>query len=199
MAKKKEVSDKVIKDLQTENKNFKTEREKIGLKQLLGELDDLKDINKKKEDIIQNLQKENNDMLKKLNTCKSESSDDLHKLIKEIEEVQKINHEKEASLNDIERSKDILKGTLFQLEKENDALKEQLEEKESGNGNNLSDELGILDKRSHNVSPVSDASDVDTNLKKHNEKIHGVSLVKKIWKLKELQLGQSKNSQKLKF
>jgi hypothetical protein len=63
----------------------------------------------------------------------------------------------------------------------------------------LSDELGILDKRSHNVSPVSDASDVDTNLKKHNEKIHGVSLVKKIWKLKELQLGQSKNSQKLKL
>ena len=49
MAKKKEVSDKVIKDLQTENNNFKTEIEKIGLKQLLGELDDLKDVNKKKE------------------------------------------------------------------------------------------------------------------------------------------------------
>ena len=38
-----------------------------------------------------------------------------------------------------------------------------------------------------------------SELKKHNEKNHSVSLVKKIWKLKELQLGQSKISQKLKL
>ena len=47
----------------------------------------------------------------------------------------------------------------------------------------------------HNVSPAFE----QTNLKDHHKKYHGDTLMKKIWKLKQIQLENSINSQKLKL
>ena len=101
--KKKEVSDKLIKDLQTENHNMKRKVESIGLKKLLDEIEDLKDRNREKETIIKNLQIENSDKQKKLETCSSESSYEIQQLVKEIEYVQKSNQKKEDYLDEIKK------------------------------------------------------------------------------------------------
>ena len=58
----------------------------------------------------------------------------------------------------------------------------------------LSDELGIVDPRAHNVSPVFEPY----NFKSHDVN-NGDTLVKKIWKLKQIQLEKSISSQKLKL
>ena len=200
--KKKEISEKVIKDLQTENNELKREIENIELKRLLGEIEDLKEKNNEKENMIKSLKTENDDKLKKLETCMSENSYEFHQLVKEIEQVQKINQEKEDQLNAIEKEKDQLKEKLVELEKEKDASKELLvkEESESESVKNLSDELGIIDQRAHNVSPACDLNDESPEyLKNHIGTVHGGSLAKKIWTLKVTQLEQSISSQKLKL
>ena len=83
------------------------------------------------------------------------------------------------------------------LEKETEALKDENAENanEKEYETNLSDELGIADPRAHNASPVFEPS----NLKNHDLKYHGDTLVNKIWKLKQIQLEKSINSQKLKL
>ena len=86
---------------------------------------------------------------------------------------------------------------LVNLERETEALKE--EDAENANEKayeiNLSDELGIADPRALNVSPAFEPS----SLNNHDVKYHGNTLVKKIWKLKQIQLEKSINSQKLKL
>ena len=120
--------------------------------------------------------------------------------MKEIEHVQKINQKKEDHLNEIEKEKDQLKDKLIELEEEKDAFIEQLvkEETESESVKNLSGELGVLDQRAHNVSPDENMKS-PTHLKNHIGYVHDGSLVKKIWKLKVMQLEQSISSQKLKI
>ena len=58
----------------------------------------------------------------------------------------------------------------------------------------LSDELGITNRFSHNVSPECDPCDDEIpkieHLKRHDKMFHGKALIKKIWKLKERQLEQ---------
>ena len=150
-----------------------------------------KEINEKDTEIMK-LKKE---LKSKLKDTESKSSD-VDSLLEDIEELKKINKEKEDTLAKIVEENQNLKENLCHLEKETEALKEEntkndVEEYET----NLSDELGIVDPRAHNASPAFDPP----NLKSHDENNHGDIFVKKIWKLKELQLERSINSQKLKL
>ena len=157
--------------------------------------------------VIETLQNDNKDLKKKLeDTVESKSkSIDVDKLIEEIELIKKSNQEKESFLVDIEQEKEMLKQNLFEVEKANEVLKEQLEhkEQETEHVQNLSDELGIRDLRVHNVSPECDPCDMNStkaeHLQSHDELFHARILVKKIWKLKEIQLEQTINSQKLRL
>ena len=146
-----------------------------------------KEINGKDEEIMR--------LKKKLKEAKFKESNDVDKLLEDIEQIKKINREKEDTLAEIVKENQNLKENLSHLEKETEALKEE-------NANNyvekeyethLSDELGIVDPRAHNVSPVFEPY----NFKSHDVNI-GDTLVKKIWKLKQIQLEKSISSQKVK-
>ena len=101
------ASPTVIENLKHDNNIMKRKIERIGLKQLIDEMmtygrkiTKIKKNNKKR-NTIKHLQHENNDMQKKCETFKFKSSDELQKLIRESEFIQKRNKEKEESLMDI--------------------------------------------------------------------------------------------------
>ena len=154
------------------------------------------------ENTIKNFKTENDYIQKKFEICRSDSSNEIHHLVKEIEQVQKINQKKEDHLIEIEKEKEKvqLKEKLIELEKEKDALEDKIVKEETGSKfvTNMSDELEILDQRAHNVSPDENMKS-PTHLKNHIGYVHDGSLVKKIWKLKVMQLEQSISSQKLKL
>ena len=154
--------------------------------------------------LIKTLQMDNCSLEKKLEDQikNNEKSVDVSKLVEEIENIQKINREKEEIIENIENEKEVLQSKLVKIEQENDTLLKKMEN-EKEDVQNLSDELGILDPHSHNVSPTCEPCDElfekTTNVKSHDTNYHDGSLVKKIWKLKVLQLEKSINSQKLKI
>ena len=156
MEKKKEISDKLLRTVQTDNVALKAK-----LENTVGKISD------------------------------------VDRLLEDIELIKKINKEKEDTLEEIIKENRTLKENLVNLEKETEALKE--EDAENANEKayeiNLSDELGIADPRALNVSPAFEPS----SLNNHDVKYHGNTLVKKIWKLKQIQLEKSINSQKLKL
>ena len=100
--------------------------------------------------------------------------------------------------SDVVKQNQNLKENLFQLEQEKEALrvenaKADVEEEYE---TSLSDELGIADPRLHNASPVPEPPSFKSHDSLNN---HGDSLVKKISKLKQIQLEKSINSKKLKL
>ena len=170
----------------------------------------LNSMEKKKEisdKLIKTLQIENSTFKEKLKdrVYNKSKSVEVDRLLEEIELIQKENKEKEDALSHVVKEKEMLQEDLLKLEKEKETLKEQLDSKdtETEHVQNLSDELGILDPHSHNVSPACKPCDEvfekTNDVKSHDTNHHGGSLVKKIWKLKVLQLEKSINSQKLKI
>ena len=153
-----------------------------------------REINDKDEEIVK--------LKKKLKEVKLKDLNDVDKLVEEIELIKKSNQEKESFLVHIEQENKILKQNLFEVEHANEDLKEQMKHKrmETEHVESLSDELGIKDPRSHNVSPECEGNVRNSaNLKNHMNTVHGKSLVTKIWQLKVLQLEQSISSQKLRL
>ena len=120
------------------------------------------------------------------------------KLIREIEHIQKTNHEKEESLNDIEKERNDLQGDLLNLEKENADLKgkllvietdvedvkcfgEELDTIES-DIDDVKKLIGELQhKESHNVSiqcdPCDENVEKECHLNNHQEKKPAKSLM----------------------
>ena len=172
MDKKKEISDKLIKFLQVENSDLK-EKLETGTK-----------------------------IKEQLNAKIKDDQDNINHLLEDISEIKTVNKEKGILLERVSNENEIIKEKLAELEKETADLKVKLEAKEIEKDEikSLSEELGIVDPRSQNVSVECDPCDKDfertVDLKKHKH-----SAVKKIfeWKLKEMELERKLNSQKLKI
>ena len=90
---------------------------------------------------------------------------DIVKLINEIEMIQKINQDKETSLDDNQNEKEKLEAKFQKLERENEKLRDERIKRDSENQNeqSLGEELGMINPRLHNVSPASDQC--NTNFK----------------------------------
>ena len=78
----------VLENLKHDNNIMKRKIERIGLKLLLDEIEDFKEKNNKEGNIIKHLQNESNDM-QNFEAFKLKGSDEVQKLIREIELIQK--------------------------------------------------------------------------------------------------------------
>ena len=144
-----------------------------------------KEINQKDEEIMR--------LKRQQKETKLNESNEVCKLLEEIEVLKNLNKEKENILTDVVRENRILQQNLSHLKEETKTLKEDIAKNEFET--NLSDELGIVDPRAHNVSPSFQQS----NFENYDSNKHGTTLMKKIWKLKHLQLEKTINAQKLKL
>ena len=141
-----------------------------------------------------------------LNEKKCKESNDVENLINEIELIKKSNTEKEKSLVEFENDNEMLKENLFKLEKANEMLEEQLKHKElkTEHVQILSDELGIEDLRSHNVSiqcdPCGKIFEDEGHLGNHPQTQHEnkAKLLQK-FRLKEEELKEQIHTQKHKL
>ena len=145
-----------------------------------------------KVEVIQNLTSENLKLRSAVENTKGREAE-VDILVKEIEEIKNLNRQKEDILAAVIKEKEILEENLDDLFRENKKLRDDAsnKDKEILEEFSLGDELRISNV--HNVSPMCE----ETNLKTHNEKSH--SLVKKVWKLKLIQLEKSIISDKLKL
>ena len=169
LLKRKEITNKIINDLQSENLNLK-----------------------------KNLVDESNDN-KNLIGLKENNQEHINKLLKEMEEIQKVNKTKENMLEEIIIEKESFKQKQDELERENMVLKEELEKHEV---KNLSEELGIFDRRSLNVSFECDNGEEEVlNLKTHKQHKHEEKLKDQILKfrLREIELEKLICSQNVKL
>ena len=212
-AKKMAISNHLIKSLQSENLILKRDLEKKNseecgeIQKLFEEIEALKKTNKEKEANLENCEKEivqtkskyeeldkqNSDLYEKLRSVKHEKEDTKKlsdQLLEKTNLVQKLNEQQEDTLADLVKEKE-------HLEQQNEQLKEQIVKNitEIDQEQTLSDELGVFDPRAHNVSPAFQ----QTNLREHHTNDHENTLVKKIWRLKQVQLEKSIDSQKLKL
>ena len=124
MEKKKEISDKLIKSIQVENSDVKLKLEtELKIKE-------------------------------ELNAKIKDDQDNINHLLEDISELNTVNKEKEILVERMSNEKEISKEKLAELEKETADLKEKLEAKviEKEEIKSLSEELGICDPRSQNVS-----------------------------------------------
>ena len=112
--------------------------------------------------------------------------------MEDISLLTKMNKEKENTLANVLNENNTLHENLIDIEKESNALREEIADSEKNEefDKNLSDELGILDPRVHNASPVFEQNNLFQNNSTEN-------LLKKIWKLKLTQLEKTISSQKL--
>ena len=166
--------------------------------------------------LIKSLQLENNKLEKRLATKVKTNEEFNDKLSNEIEELQKVNKTKEIMIKEIVCEKEMFEEKLKKLENENDDLKENLLEKEQKEledklekisnekeySQTLSEELGISDHRSTNVSFECDAEFAAVGyLNNHKGSEHDEPTVKEIFKLKlkEMELEKHISSQKLKI
>ena len=187
---------------------FKAEMAKHSANQLKTE-EILKNMEKKREisdRLLKTLQMENSNLKIKLKETHNDKTSDIEKLMNEIEMIQKINQDKETSLDDIQNEKEKLEAKFQKLERENEKLRDERIKRDSENQNeqSLGEELGMINPRLHNVSPASDQCNTnfktEVQMKTHEENYHtSREITKKIWKLKEQQLDQTINSQKLKL
>ena len=147
-----------------------------------------KEINTKDEEIMK--------LKKELKEKKCKESSDVYKLLEEIDLIKNANQEKEDILANVVKEKQSLQEDLHHLQEEMEVLKEDIAKaKVKEGGQNLADELGILDPLALNVSPACEPP----NLKIHKERNHRKLLEKKVWKLKLIQLEKSICSEKLKL
>jgi chromosome segregation ATPase len=130
-----------------------------------------------------------------LNSKVGDNQDTINNLLEDISQIQIVNKEKQILLETITNEKEIMKEKFAELEKERVDLKEKLETKEceKDESKSLSEELGICDPRSQNVSVECDSCDKDfeTVLSEKTRKEHyHDSSIKKIfgWKIKEIEL-----------
>ena len=149
-----------------------------------------------KDEIIFKVKKELENKERRLNVYEEDTfnkSVDVDRLLEEIILIKKLNKEKEDTLAIVVKENESLQENLALLEKETEKLKTDVAINDQDEfEQNLSDELGILDPRALNVSPACEQS----NVKNHDVNHHRESLVKKIWKLKQMQLEKSINLQK---
>ena len=147
-----------------------------------------KEINDKDEEIMR-LKKEQKE-------TKFKESNDVFKLLEEIEFIKNVNQVKKDTLVDVVKEKRSLQEDLQNLQEEMDVLKGDIAKAEvKEDEQNLGDELGISDPLAINVSPACGPP----NLKIHEEKFHRKLMEKKVWKHKLVQLEKSISSEKLKI
>ena len=136
---RKEVTDRMFKNLQIEKEELE---EKVKTVSLAAEV---------KQSEIDALKSQKEDDNRKW------SAKDIEynlKISEEIEDLHKENTAKENMLKEVASEKELFREKLEKLEKENYELKEELEQKdiEKEEQVSLSEELGMLDPRSQNVS-----------------------------------------------
>ena len=178
LEKRKETSDKVIKSLQNGKEIMTLDLEET-----------------KKQIIAKNEELEHN----------SESHDiEVKSLIQQINQIQLNNKEKEAMLEIMNKENSEIKEKLASLEKVNEDLKESVEDLkvDDEESRTLSDELGIFNPRSHNVSLECDSCDEGTegiiNFQGHKRINHEGQNIKQIFesKLKEIELEKKVSEQR---
>ena len=153
---------------------------------------------------IKYLQKEIEELKKELKEelFEKENNNDVSNLIKEIESLKRINEEKENMVKELEKDKEIAQSKLEEVKKENSDILEEMNFNEKG-FESLGEELGIIDPRSHNVSPASEECDKNFPFKPHIEvhkkDLHIKLLDKKVWKMKEMQMEKEISAQHLKL
>ena len=164
----------------------------------------LKNMEKKKEisdELIKNLQTEKVAIEKKLEVeiKEKQESNSVEKLINEIEEIQKLNKEKETILERFQNQNDSLNEKLLKLESENEKYKEELEERETekGDSKSLSEELGISDSCSYNVGDCEFKDDL-TKFPKES-KSEAISKRSSKLKIQEMELERVVNSQRFRL
>ena len=177
--KKKEISDKLIKNLQSENLILAEKQAK--------ETDIRINLDDKVLCLIEN------------------NKENISKLLKEIEEIQKVTNLKENKLKEVANEKESVKERLAELERENMELKEKIEKDDSEkehseieDSRSLSEELGMFDPRSQNVSFECGEDFVNADVKVYEQSKNEESLILKM-KLKEIEIEKQVCSQKVKL
>ena len=189
---RKEVTDRILKNLQIEKEELE---EKVKTVSLAAEV---------KQSEIDALKSQKEDDNRKW------SAKDIEynlKISEEIEDLHKENTAKENMLKEVASEKELFREKLEKLEKENYELKEELEQKdiEKEEQVSLSEELGMLDPRSQNVSIECDPCGLEFKSNEcaniHIECKHSESSAKEVikWKLKELELERNLFLDKLKL
>ena len=155
--------------------------------------------------VIKSLQAENDELKNIIEKNSLDKSSQVQKLLEKIDDIQRINNEKKNIMENLEKEQEKAKAKFKELQQQNKDLNLKLETVQNvqDEPTNLSEELGILDPRAHNVSPAGEPDDTffqkTTHVKSHDANFNGETLVKKIWKLNKFQLKKSINSQKLKL
>ena len=181
--KRKEVTDKVIKDIQRENQNLKVEVERYA--------DSIKSVKANSETVQQNLLAEVT-RTKDLRSLYEDTQDAIKNLSEEVEKLNKENISKECSINEINIEKEILYEKLGELQKENVGNKELFEKEEFvDNSECLSAELGRIDAYYRQVRLDCDSCgeffSSKKNLNNHRNKEHKkVNLITKELELEKL-------------
>ena len=153
----------------------------------------LKEENYEKETLIQSLQSEKKNLVSSIEKYKTEGSDEIGKLLVEIDAIRNNNAEKENAIDILEKEKKLARSKLDELEQLNSNLHERIDiiEHEKGEPTNLSDELGINNRFSLHVSFVCDPCEKDfkevNHFEKHKKMKHEQILQLKLWKLKEIE------------
>jgi hypothetical protein len=123
----------------------------------------------------------------------TEGSDEIEKMLMEIDAIRNNNAEKENAIDILEKEKKLARSKLDELEQLNSNLHERIDniEHEKGEPTNLSDELGINNRFSLNVSFDCDPCETDfkedNHFEKHSKMKHERILQLKLWKLKEIE------------
>jgi uncharacterized protein YlxW (UPF0749 family) len=111
--------------------------------------------------------------LKKEQTkAKFRESNDVYKLLEEIDFIKNVNKEKEDTLANVVKEKQSLQEDLEHLQEEMDGLKGNIAKVGvQENQQNLGDELGILDPLAINVCPACEQPKLNIHEKKSHRKL----------------------------
>ena len=102
----KEMSEKVVNNLQKENDSLKKKVERVDLNILRAKIEDLKNQNDEKETQIQSLHNEEKYLVSSKEKCESEGSDEIQKLLKEIDAIRNNNAENVNAIETLEKEKE---------------------------------------------------------------------------------------------
>jgi chromosome segregation ATPase len=188
LIKKKE---KLIEDISKYHRNSRDEH-----KEALAVWHKKKELSDK---LIKTLQTENSDLKSKL-----ENNHEFDKLVEEVDVMKERNKKKQFDIEELEKENQLTNVKLSKLEKENEELAFKIETIENEETTKLSEELGIDDPKSINVSYECGSSDKVfakfETINVHNKNMHE-STVKQLntLNLKKMDLERKLNLQKLKI